>query len=345
MFLNLKTKNTNLNMKGNNMKNKLLLSTAIASVAFAGVASAETKIGGNLEQTFVAASQNDGISSTRGFGAEHNISLSASKDLDNGMSMSYGTILEDAATDTHYLTVGTDAVTVTVGRDNGNNLSSSSLPYIGDAVGTATNQLGVTTGNVQGTADYHNEEHIRTDIKAMGGTVTVGYAPDMTTTRPSDSAVNEGSNSATAFIYKGSLGVDGLSVLVGQGKQDGEGTAKDAEEKQYGLSYNAGQFSVGVQKETQKSSAASANVVEKDITGFGATYAVNDNLSVGVYSIETEKKSGGTKSAQDEEIKMVQIGYNLGGLGLSFGYAEVENVGNATGGDEEQFQIRTIQKF
>lgn len=332
-------------MKGNNMKNKLLLSTAIASVAFAGVASAETKIGGNLEQTFVAASQNDGISSTRGFGAEHNISLSASKDLDNGMSMSYGTILEDATTDTHYLTVGTDTVTVTVGRDNGNNLSSSSLPYIGDAVGTSVNQLGVTTQNVQGTADYHNEEHIRVDGKVLGGTITVGYAPDMTTSRPADSAVNEGTNSATGIVYKGSLGVDGLSVLVGQGKQDGEGTAKDAEEKQYGIAYNAGQFSIGAQKEKQKDSAAAADQIELDITSIGATYAVNDNFSIGLYSIETEKKDGGTKAAQDEEIKMVQVGYNLGGLGLSFGYAEVENVGNATGGDEEQFQIRTIQKF
>jgi hypothetical protein len=332
-------------MKGNNMKNKLLLSTAIASVAFAGVASAETKIGGNLEQTFVAASQNDGLSSTRGFGAEHNISLSASKDLDNGMTAKYGTILEDATTDTHYLTVGTDTVTVTVGRDNGNNLSSSSIPYIGDAVGTAINQLGATTANVQGTADYHNEEHIRVDGKVLGGTVTVGYAPDNTTTRPSDSVVNEGSNSVTAFIYKGSLGVDGLSVLVGTSKQDGEGTAKDAEEKQYGVAYNAGQFSVGVQKETQKDSAAAASQIEKDIQSIGATYAVNDNFSIGLYSIETEKKTGGTKATKDEETKMVQLGYNLGGLGLSFGYAEVENVGNAAGGDEEQFQIRTIQKF
>ena len=332
-------------MKGNNMKNKLLLSTAIASVAFAGVASAETKIGGNLEQTFVAASQNDGISSTRGFGAEHNISLSASKDLDNGMSMKYGTILEDATTDTHYLTVGTDTVTVTVGRDNGNNLSSSSVPYIGDAVGTAVNQLSPTTSNIQSTADYHNEEHIRIDGKVLGGTVTIGYAPDNTTTRPSDSAVNEGSNSVTAFIYKGSLGVDGLSVLVGKSTQSGEGSAKDAEEKQYGVAYNAGQFSLGVQKETQKDSAAASAQVEKDITSVGATYAVNDNFSIGVYQIETEKTTGGTTAANDEETKMVQVGYNLGGLGLTFGYAEVENVGNATGGDEDQFQIRTIQKF
>jgi hypothetical protein len=335
------------------MKNKLLLSTAIASVAFAGVASAETKIGGNLEQTFVSASQNDGIGSSRGFGAEHNISLSASKDLDNGMSMKYGTVLEDATTDTHYLTVGTDAVTVTVGRDNGNNLSSSSLPYIGDAVGTAVNQLGATTSNTtmnqdaspRPAADYHNEEHIRIDANVMGGTVTVGYAPDMSTSRPSDSAVNEGENSATAFIYSGSLGVDGLKVLVGTSKMDGEGTQKDAEEKQYGLSYNAGQFTVGVQKEKQKDDATDAAQIEKEIMGLAATYAVNDNLSVGLYSIETEKKIGGTKQDKDEEIKMVQIGYNLGGLGLSFGYAEVENVGNAAGGDEEQFQIRTIQKF
>ena len=42
---------------------------------------------------------------------------------------------------------------------------------------------------------------------------------------------------------------------------------------------------------------------------------------------------------------MVSVGYNMGGLGLSISYADVENVSNVNGTDEEQVQIRTIQKF
>jgi len=324
------------------MKNKLLLTTAIASVAFAGAAFSETKIGGNLEQTFVSSSE-DGTNSTRGFGAEHNISLSASKDLDNGMTAKYGTILEDGNADTHYLTVGTDMVTFSVARDNGNNLSSSAIPYIGDAF-TSINQLGAATTNTLADADYHNAEHARVDINAAGGTLTLGYAPS-TATRVADSAVDDSGNSASALIYKGSLGIDGLSILAGIEKGDGTGTEEDAKNKQFGASYNFGQFTVGVERQDTEDAAAADAQVELESTSYAVTFAASDNLSIGLYMTDTEETIGGTKSADDEEIRMVQVGYNLAGLGLSLSYADVENVSNVAGTDGEQFQIRTIQKF
>jgi hypothetical protein len=325
------------------MKNKLLLTTAIASVAFAGAAFSETKIGGNLEQTFVSSSE-DGTNSTRGFGAEHNISLSASKDLDNGMTAKYGTILEDGNADTHYLTVGTDMVTFSVARDNGNNLSSSAIPYIGDAF-TSINQLGAITSNTLADSDYHNAEHARIDINAAGGTITAGYAPSATTSRPGDSGMEDPGNSATAFIYKGSLGVDGLSILAGIEKADGIGTDEDAKNKQFGASYNFGQFTVGVERQDTENAAAATAQVELESTTYAVTFAATDNLSIGLYMTDTEETVGGADTADDEEIKMVQVGYNLAGLGLSLSYAEVDNVSNVNGTDGEQFQIRTIQKF
>ena len=42
---------------------------------------------------------------------------------------------------------------------------------------------------------------------------------------------------------------------------------------------------------------------------------------------------------------MIQVGYNLGGLGLEFSFAQVENAGNSSGKDADIFQIRTRQKF
>ena len=326
------------------MKNKLLLTTAIASVAFAGSAFSETKIGGNLEQTFVATSE-DGSASTRGFGAEHNISLSASKDLDNGLTASYGTVLEDGVADTHYLTVGTDTIKFSVARDNGANLSSSAIPYIGDAVGTAINQLGAATSNTLSDTDVHNYEHARIDVSAAGGTITLNYAPQNSSTRPSDSGTSDVGESAHGMIYSGNLGVDGLKVLAGVQKSDGQGNNTEAKEKQIGVSYNFGQFTVAAETATQENSAAVGSVVEHNTDSLAVTYAVNDNLSIGLYQIETEETDSGTTAADDEEIKMIQVGYNLGGLGLSFSYAEVDNISHVNGTDGEQFQIRTIQKF
>jgi hypothetical protein len=327
------------------MKNKLLLTTAIASVAFAGSTFAETKIGGNLEQTFQTQSEDSSAANTgRGFGAEHNISLSASKDLDNGLTAKYGTVLEDGVADTHYLTVGTDTVSLTVGRDTGNNLSSTAIPHISDQAGTIVGLTSATYDNIE-VANAHDKEHISLDFKAAGGTLTARYTPDMSTARPSDSGASDGGKSATEFLYSGSFGVDGLSVRIGQAEENGEGTEEDGKAKRYDIAYNFGQFAVGIGRDESESTDLTAAQVETETDKVGITFAASDTVSLGLNYLETERKSGGTADANDEEIIMVSVGYNFGGLGLEMTYAEVENVGNAANTDAETFQIRTIQKF
>jgi len=194
------------------------------------------------------------------------------------------------------------------------------------------------------TSDYHNYEHARLDISAAGGTLTLGYAPG-NSSRPSDSGFSDDGNSASGLIYKGNFGVDGLNVLAGIEKGDGQGTNTDSENKQLGASYTFGSVTVGAERQETENSAAVASQVKLESDTIGVTFAANDNLSVGLYMTDTEETIGTAKTADDEEVKMIQVGYNLGGLGLSFSYAEVENISNANGTDGEQFQIRTIQKF
>jgi hypothetical protein len=336
------------------MKNKLLLSTAIASVAFAGLASAETKIGGNLEQTFTSLSHDTPQTSARGFGAEHNISLSASKDLDNGLTATYGTVLEsDSAgvADTHYLTVGTDTVNVSFARDHGTNLSSSAIPYIADNIGTAAGSGGdltLLTANIND-SDVHDNDHVSINAKVAGGTVSFMYAPDAklgispTQANDSESVDAEANNSAMGLIYSGSLGVEGLNILVGKTKQDGEGTAQDISETQYGASYNFGVATIGLERSKQKNNANTTQVDDIKMTQGGITFAASDNLTVGAYYSKAENETNAAET--DEKIKMAQVGYNLGGLGISLSYADIENVNGAASTDAEVFQIRTIQKF
>ena len=333
------------------MKNKLLLTTAIASIAFAGSSFAETKIGGNLEQTFNTNSvDQDDAKTGRNFGAEHNISLSASKDLDNGLTASYGTVLEDGVSDTHYLTVGTDMVTFTVGRDYGKNISSTAIPHISDQAGTLVGDLmGGTYGN-QLAAKAHNEDFASIDVNGAGGTFVVRYAPDMTSNRPADSAsdvasTHDAGGSATEILYTGNLGVDGLNILVGQAKEEGKDGAEDGKAKRYDISYNFGQFAIGIGRDESETAALTDSVVETETDKAGITFAATDNISLGINYLETEKKDGGTKAANDEEIVMFSVGYNFGGLGLEMTYSDVEHVGNAAAVDGEGFQIRTVQKF
>lgn len=329
------------------MKNKLLLSTAIASVAFAGLASAETKVTGNLEQTLNATSEASAQDSKRALGAEYNIGLSGSKDLDNGMSAKYGFTLEDGVSDTHYLTVGGDTVSLSIARDTGNNLSSTAVPHLGDQAGTLLGTLGSATSttydNVDGANNAHEADHISIDMKAAGGTFTVRYAPD-STTRGTDTSPAESGNSSTEILYSGSP-IEGAKVIVGQITTDGEGAAEDAKFKKFGASYNFGSFTVGAEKQKSEDAAVAASQVETDVDSLGVSYAVNDQVSIGLRNLQTEKKTGSSTSANDEEITTFEVGYNFGGLGIVASYSEVDHVGNAASADAEVLQIRTVQKF
>jgi len=340
-----------INKKENNMKNKLLLTTAIAGLtAITGFAHAETKVSGNMEQTFKASSiDSTPASSGRGFGTEMNIGLSSSKDLDNGLKASYGFNLEmdsdgtDSIGDVYYMTIGSGDVSISIARDNGQNLSSTMVPHISDQAGTVVD--GETLGNVSSTADAHNQDHIRIDGKVMGGTLTVRYAPDSGNTTAGDSAIVDTANSVKEIMYSGSLGVDGLKVQAGTSRSDGEGSAnEDIKFTKYGASYNFGQFAVGADLRKEDSGTV-ASKVEKEAVRYGLTFAANDNLSFGISYQETEEKTAGVKAASDEETILVGVGYNFGGLGIDLNYAQVDNLSNTSGADADFFQIRTIQKF
>jgi hypothetical protein len=333
------------------MKNKLLLTTAIAGLmAVGGVAQAETKVSGNLEQTFRAISDDAsaGAASTSGLGAEYNIGLSSSAELDNGLTAKFGFNLEAnggaAGADVHYLTIGNDTMSVSIARDNGNNLSATGIPHISDTASTvvdgAYHNLGVAA------SDGHNDEHIRADINAMGGTLTLRYVPtDGASGNASSAAGAENANSAYDVIYRGSLGVEGLSVVAGQHKVDGTGTAQDVVLNKYSVAYNFGQFAAGV--EIQKSEMAGTTTTlkdEHDSKAASITFAVNDKLSLGIARTETEFTDEGVKDPDEEKTTMIGVGYSLGGVAIDINYAMTDNFNNGAT-DRDTLQIRTIQKF
>ena len=331
------------------MKNKLLLTTAIAGlVAIGGVAQAETKISGNLEQTFTAVSDDAsaGSASTSGLGAEYNIGLSSSAELDNGLTAKFGFNLEAnnaaAAADVHFLTIGNDTMSVSIARDNGNNLSASGIPHISDTASTvvagAYHNLGISE------SDGHNDDHIRADVNGLGGTLTLRYVPTDGGTGGSSAPAVEGNNSAYDVIYRGSLGVEGLSVVAGMHRVEGTGTKEDLELDKYSVAYNFGQFAVGVERQDSKDSAAVGAQDEFKSTSASVTFAVNDKMSVGFARTETERTDAGVKDPDEEKINMLGVGYSLGGIAIDVNYAMAENYNNTTQ-DRDVLQIRTIQKF
>ena len=337
------------------MKNKLLLTTALAGLV-ASSALAETKVTGNLEQTWrnVSADADNGAGSEEGFGTEYNIGLQSSADLDNGMSASFGFNFESTTTDrverdSHYLTIGVnDAISVSFAQDNGANLSGSAVPHISETASTivdgAYHNLGMNA------SDGHNDQHVRADIKAAGGTLTLRYVPNDGDSdgAAASSVAEEAANSAYDVIYKGSLGVDGLFVQLGEHKADendiGATKINDTKLRAYGASYNFGQFTVGVERKDSEDDDGAGLKDEYESNSYGLTFAVSDKVSLGLTRYETELTDGGVKDPDEEKINMVGVGYSLGGIAVDVNYAQADNWNNSTT-DVDFLQIRTIQKF
>ena len=340
------------------MKNKLLLSTAlVGSLVASSISFAETKISGNLEQTYSAVSYDladDKIQGGNALGAEVNIGLSSKKALSNGLNAAYGFTLEDGAPDTFYLRVGSEAIGLTIANDYGTNSSQTTIPFVSDTFETvmrdtvagSLNRISYTNHG----SNAHDKNHVAIGGKGNGTEYLVRYAPN-NSNRNSDSdmcgsssCVGDIGGSATEIVVRGSFGVPGLGVMLARETAEndhGTAGARTAEEKKftkYGLSYNFGVATVGVTQHKLEDGTAGQ---EDKATQYGISGKLAKDLSAGIYYLTNDRNTG----SQDEKIKMAQIGYNFGGIGIELSYGQAENAGFTAGVDYEVMQIRTIQTF
>ena len=341
------------------MKNKLLLSSAlIGSLVIAGSALAETKITGSMDISLGSRSADTAAKSSSGFGSETQLNISNSGELNNGMKYAAGFSIEsdtvtDAFENTYIDIMLVEGTTLSFGNDHFPGIDGTVTPKVALAADSLTGAgTGGTTGTSGGDVLYRDGTYIDTVekqgvgiIQNLGGfgNFNAYYVPNMGVgggTAGND-AVNftESTNSATLISFKGNLGVEGLTVLAGQEKQKKEASdAQDLKSRNIGISYNFGQFAIGASHVKTNDNETDADVKSKEA---GITFAVNDNFSVGLSRHDTKASDGGV----DEEITMVQAGYNLGAISVSLNYATVDNLGGDSGEDEEFAVLRMGTKF
>jgi outer membrane protein OmpU len=326
---------------------KLLLGTSLASALLvAGSAYAETKVSGYLETTIntreTATSGVAGDSSPATIGHETSIDLKTSKELDNGMTMSAGFGVEDGTSTDQYLTLTSGSTSISVGNDVSgvaDNVSQEDFtPYVAQDFHSAN-----TGGGINGVETAHGNNGIFLKHKTDMATFEAVYSPTAQAsngTGASAITTNEtGVGSGYDVAVYGSFGVEGLKIGYGMSKaQSVTATENDQEGKAFGIKYAMGDITVGA----GRSIGQDVNdTIEDTATTYGVTYNVNDQLSVGV-AIGTMERDG---VATDEEYQTFQVGYDLGGMGITLGYYQVENIGGTSGSDNENLEIRTVTKF
>ena len=136
---------------------------------------------------------------------------------------------------------------------------------------------------------------------------------------------------AYEYGFIGDLGVKGLTVKAFKNvegiKKNADGVAAISKTKgqNLGIRYNYDVFTVGVNQMKSKAggtTAATDNLETKQME-YGLGFAVNKDLSVGLY-MNKAKKEG---AAADEKTQSVAVGYSLGPVALSAQYGNVDNMG------------------
>jgi len=323
---------------------KLLLTSAIVAVAFSSSSFAEVKISGEIEQTWTSHSYEPTGSKVNGsnaIGSEANVKFTGEKELTNGAKVNAAIRAENQGSifrvDQKELGITIGGFKAHVGIDTGSTIDGNMVVHVGqqseDVMAGPTALLAKATHSK---FSAHDKEHIGFSFKNDMGELALNYAPSNNTSNGPSSITDAGA-SATEIVFTGSLGVKGLAIKVGQqdtGSDNGSGS--DEKEKFYGATYSIGKAKVGY---SNRSFDREGTAVEIDNSNsYSVAYAVSDNLSVAVERLDTKEKG----TANEEELTLIGVSYNLGGLGIEAYYGQAKDIGGASGADSDAVQLRTV---
>lgn len=357
------------------MKNKnILLTSALAgSLMFLGSnAIAQTKIDGTLVIGYKSASYDlaaSKVTGKSGFGREAQLNVSNTGSLNvGGLKYAAGFALEfDGASEKNtagnisignentYVDLISGDTTLTFGVDHIQNSDRSTAHFVGinfedfdngdsyfqSAVG-ANPKEAIGLGIVQKTpvgsfsALYVPRNGVNGSDDDLDGITDSGQGTTLNTDRAS----------AYEIGFVGDLGVKGLNVHAFKNKEKSNvgslNSVTGLDGTNYGVSYNMGQFTVGVDKKKSDGIYSTTDTnVERDQMTYGLAYAITPALTLGA---SYGKNEISTKTV-DEKAKTVALGYNLGPVVAEIQYGTFENLKGVTGADSEVVYARFITKF
>jgi len=124
--------------------------------------------------------------------------------------------------------------------------------------------------------------------------------------------------------------VDGLTVYAGMSNITQDSTSGfdgDQEERTWAVKYAAGGFTVGYQW-SEEDLGTSTGALQYDNEGYGITFQVNDDLSIGYNHYESKQDNTTDVTA---EASSFQIAYSMGGASIRLAEGDVDNADYQTG--------------
>jgi len=278
-------------------------------------------------------------------GMGSNMTFAGSGELDNGWTVDLSIAHKNAAAySTTTVTVGVpglgDFLIIQGGSGTGIDRMDDMTPTVWEeAYGTG---LGHTIDTVGGASTGSGIE-FTPEGTPDGLTARVSWTPNA-----SGSASADKGSSATDTGVKGTgwdltleassdfTGMEGLTVYGGISEvevdQGGSTHNDDASEQTVGIKYATGSFTLGYQwSEEENGRATTATKYTND--GYGITFAVNDDLSIGYSHYESEQTS---TTNVTEEAQSMQLAYTMGGATFSIAESKATNIGYSTAAANDQ---------
>jgi len=354
------------------MKKTLLVTSALVGLV-ASSAVAQTTVSGSLEiisrNTAYSGTAATAMKSDSFLGRESQINIQNKGKLNiGGLEYAAGFSLEfDGGKDVAE-SVGTtsnenlyidfinpsSATTLTIGIDHIQNSKNTGLKTVTDFIDDVGG--GVLSANLidlgAKTKEYMGVG-ITQGLGASNLTASYLYVPNATNMGGGDtgSAV-EGTPSNSAYEYgvKGNdvFGVKGLALEYWKNHRNKNVASDfDSEGRKYSVNYTYGDFTVGAIDAVSKNGTyAAASNIKNDTRLYSLSYAVNKDVSVSVITGKTEiTATNGTRTGEDESYKALQVGYNLGPVGIAAAYSKASDLAGTAGDDAEQLSIRLSTKF
>jgi hypothetical protein len=176
-----------------------------------------------------------------------------------------------------------------------------------------------------------------------GLTGRIAYTPDISGSSNNDKA-SSGQSTSQGSAYDVTLvatdaitGMSGLTLGAGYGKTKSVTSANsDLKDETYYATYAVGGFTLGYQI-SEADLGTSANEQKYENDGYGITFNVNDDLSVGYNHYESKQTSTTNVTA---EASSIQVAYSAGGASVRIMRATADNMDYST--DVSQDRDNTV---
>ena len=320
----------------NNLK-KVGLSALAGSMVAVSANAVELAVSGKTEITY--AGTKDGTNGNK-FGNGNAITFSGSGDV-NGMTATYTAVIQDMgqASSNTSETFASSSLMIdmgdmgTVGFDAG--VGEFGAGTIDDKMPYAYEEIWTYTGGSNGLRAAGGANVLGYKNTFAGYTLSVeldpGHSDSATSSKGgSGDGGNTGADTTQSGYNWALTGspMDGVNVGVGYGSEENQiATRQDNTYATAFVTYAMGGLTVGFQQSAGNGGSAGAPSNEVEI--YGASFAMNDNLSVSVNQMDNtfDKPSAADVT---EETSGVGISYTMGSASVRLLNAETTNKGGAT---------------